>query len=120
MVFVTVWPGLRLSILEDAGTAWSWPGCSSSLFHHLQGTGTGVSRHCSSPCHSVPHQEGQRSLEAVSGLHKEVWCESHEQEATGEQMKGFTSVLNSDTALLSEGLAPRPRVPEEVTSYKNV
>lgn len=118
VVFVTVWLGPRLSILEDAGRAWSWPGCSSSLFRHLQETGTGICRHCSSPC-TVPHQEGQRSLQAVSWLHKEVWCESHEQEAMGEQMKGFTSVLNSDTALLSEGLAPRSRVPEEVTSYKN-
>lgn len=36
---VTVWP--RMSILEDAGRAWSWPASSSSLFHHLQGTGTG-------------------------------------------------------------------------------
>lgn len=52
-------------------------------------------------------------------LHKEVWCEVCEQEATGEQMKSFTSVLSSDMALLSEGLSPRLRVPEEVTSYKN-
>lgn len=52
-------------------------------------------------------------------LRKEVWCESHEQEAMGEQMKNFTSVLNSDTALLFEGLSPRLRVPEEVTSCKN-
>lgn len=46
-------------------------------------------------------------------LHKEVWCES------GEQIKGFMSLLNSDTAVLSEGLSPRLRVPEEVISYKN-
>lgn len=109
----------RLSILEDAGRAWSWPGSSRSLFHHLQGTGTEVSRHCPSPCPSLSHQEGHRSLEAAVWLHKEVSCESQEQEAAGEQMKGFTSVLNSHMALLSEGLAPRLRVSEEVTSYNN-
>lgn len=89
-----------MSILEDAGRAWSGTDSYSSLFHHLQGTETEVSRHCSSPCPSVSHLEGQRSLEAAVRLHKEVWCESRKQEATGEQMKGFMSVLNFDNGFI--------------------